>query len=33
MILKDIFTSEKRSWIMSRIHGSNTKIDLIIKQF
>ena len=26
--LADIFTPEKRSWIMSRIRGSNTKIDL-----
>jgi len=24
----DIFTKEKRSWVMSRIRGTNTKIDL-----
>jgi len=24
----DVFTKEKRSWIMSRIRGTNTKIDL-----
>ena len=24
----DIFTPEKRSWVMSRIRGTNTKIDL-----
>ena len=30
--MADIFTPEKRSWVMSRIRGSNTKIDLIIKQ-
>ena len=28
----DIFTPKKRSWVMSRIRGSNTKIDLIMKQ-
>ena len=27
-IMTDIFTKEKRSWIMSRIRGTNTKIDL-----
>ena len=26
--MADIFTPEKRSWIMSRIRGTNTKIDL-----
>jgi len=26
--MTDIFTTEKRSWVMSRIRGSNTKIDL-----
>jgi len=26
--MADIFTKEKRSWIMSRIRGTNTKIDL-----
>jgi len=26
--LADIFTPKKRSWIMSRIRGKNTKIDL-----
>jgi len=26
--MPDIFTPEKRSWIMSRIRGTNTKIDL-----
>jgi DNA mismatch endonuclease (patch repair protein) len=26
--MTDIFTKEKRSWIMSRIRGTNTKIDL-----
>jgi DNA mismatch endonuclease, patch repair protein len=26
--MTDIFTPEKRSWIMSRIRGTNTKIDL-----
>ena len=30
--MTDIFTPEKRSWVMSRIRGSNTKIDLIMKQ-
>ena len=30
--MADIFTPEKRSWIMSRIRGSNTKIDLKMKQ-
>ena len=26
--MADIFTPEKRSWVMSRIRGANTKIDL-----
>ena len=26
--MPDIFTPEKRSWVMSRIRGKNTKIDL-----
>ena len=26
--MPDIFTKEKRSWVMSRIRGTNTKIDL-----
>ena len=30
--MADIFTPEKRSWVMSRIRGSNTKIDLIMKR-
>ena len=30
--LVDIFTSEKRSWVMSRIRGKNTKIDLKMKK-
>ena len=30
-ILTDIFTPEKRSWVMSRIRGTNTKIDLGMK--
>jgi len=28
----DIFTPEKRSWVMSRIRGTNTKIDLEMKK-
>lgn len=28
----DIFTPEKRSWVMSRIRGTNTKIDLKMKK-
>jgi len=31
-IMTDIFTPEKRSWIMSRIRGTNTKIDLRMKE-
>ncbi len=31
-MLTDIFTPEKRSWVMSRIRGTNTKIDLKMKQ-
>jgi len=27
-VMADIFTKEKRSWIMSRIKGKNTKIEL-----
>ncbi len=30
--MTDIFTPKKRSWIMSRIRGSNTKIDLKMKK-
>ncbi|MCE9651839.1 MAG: very short patch repair endonuclease [Nitrosarchaeum sp.] len=29
--MADIFTPEKRSWVMSRIRGTNTKIDLMMK--
>lgn len=31
-MLADIFTPEKRSWVMSRIRGTNTKIDLKMKK-
>jgi len=30
--MTDIFTPEKRSWVMSRIRGTNTKIDLKMKK-
>ncbi|NIP61914.1 MAG: DNA mismatch endonuclease Vsr [Nitrosopumilaceae archaeon] len=30
--MADIFTPEKRSWVMSRIRGSNTKIDLRMEE-
>lgn len=30
--MTDIFTKEKRSWIMSRIRSTNTKIDLKMKK-
>ncbi len=30
--MADIFTPEKRSWVMSRIRGTNTKIDLKMKK-
>lgn len=30
--LIDVFTPEKRSWVMSRIRGKNTKIDLKMKK-
>jgi len=30
--MADIFSPEKRSWVMSRIRGTNTKIDLKMKQ-
>ena len=30
--MADIFTPEKRSWVMSRIRGTNTKIDLRMKE-
>ena len=30
--MTDIFTPEKRSWVMSRIRGTNTKIDLKMKE-
>ncbi len=29
--MADVFTPKKRSWVMSRIRGTNTKIDLIMK--
>ncbi len=29
--MTDIFSPEKRSWVMSRIRGKNTKIDLKMK--
>lgn len=31
--MTDIFSSEKRSWVMSRIRSKNTKIDLKMNQF
>jgi DNA mismatch endonuclease (patch repair protein) len=31
-MLTDIFTPQKRSWIMSRIRSKNTKIDLAMKE-
>ena len=33
LLLTDIFTVEKRSWVMSRIRGTNTGIDLKMKSF
>ena len=30
--MTDVFTVEKRSWVMSRIRGTNTKIDLTMKK-
>jgi DNA mismatch endonuclease, patch repair protein len=30
--MADVFTPEKRSWVMSRIRGKNTKIDLRMKK-
>lgn len=30
--MTDVFTPEKRSWVMSRIRGKNTKIDLKMKK-
>lgn len=30
--MADIFTPEKRSWVMSQIRGTNTKIDLKMKE-
>ena len=30
--MTDIFTPEKRSWVMSRIKGKNTKIELKVKK-
>ncbi len=30
--MTDIFSPEKRSWVMSRIRGTNTKIDLRMKE-
>ncbi len=32
VLMADIFTKEKRSWVMSRIRGTNTKIDLRMKE-
>lgn len=29
--MTDIFTKEKRSWVMSRIRGKNTKIEIIVE--
>lgn len=31
-LMADMFTKEKRSWVMSRIRGRNTKIDLAMKR-
>ena len=31
--MADIFTKEKRSWVMSRIRGKNTKIELRMKDW
>lgn len=31
--MTDIFTKEKRSWVMSRIRGTNTKIDLKMRDW
>lgn len=31
--MTDVFSIEKRSWIMSRIRSKNTKIDLKMKKF
>ena len=30
--MADVFSKEKRSWVMSRIRGTNTKIDLEMKR-
>jgi len=30
--MADVFSKEKRSWVMSRIRGTNTKIDLVMKE-
>ena len=30
--MTDIFTPEKRSWVISRIRGTNTKIDIKMKK-
>ena len=30
--MADIFSKEKRSWVMSRIRGTNTKIDIKMKK-
>ncbi len=30
--MTDVFSPEKRSWVMSRIRGTNTKIDLKMKK-
>jgi DNA mismatch endonuclease (patch repair protein) len=30
--MADMFTKEKRSWVMSRIQGTNTKIDLKMRK-
>lgn len=31
MILADVFSPEKRSWVMSRIRSKNTSIDIIMR--
>ena len=32
MQMADIFTPQKRSWVMSRIRSKNTSIDLAMRQ-
>jgi hypothetical protein len=29
---RDVFTSEKRSWVISLIRSKNTKLDLVMKE-